>query len=668
MNLNKLEYHKRPTYAELVRDTITNPKDKIALPDRYATQLRNTPQMTRYDDESFLDLTQDNKTIMVEKMKQTTVRQQAAASDTKTHKMEKATNTDAADEALPSTSSSSSGGGPPPASGHKFYRGVNGQSAASSQTPDETMLPAHAPSPQPPPQPPPPAAAAAVPSGPTHVFAPDYSPHLERAHAVHTEHIKHIGENFQKQAGLMMAGMRQHMGPTISLITQHINPQVASASASAPPVDSPMDVTMGGGGPNPKPPPGPGGAPITTGNGLGMRRKPLEQTYGKSRVRASSTPKVAKAKIAGPSQPPPGPGPIKPQPPPPIQVAAPQTQPKMETDSRAKNPGQAMTAGDLKRIKTTGKETATPAKVKLTEVQTGVGAGSSWGTAATGGKGLGATKKSKKQTFKEAEAEVIQLPETPKAKQLPGSKPKRTKLVGKGDATAKRATRLKSTANTPEATTTERTTPYKRRLPEGKGTTTTVKPGKGLGSTSKKVKTTTGKGTTVEKAEAATPKKTAVPKRVKLVGKGAALQTKREVSTPFTRKKKTIKQLKKPPAEEIAASSSSSPPPAPPPAPPVRIGKGKGTTAPAAVVKKSKGAGDTTAKTPQFIVLHFLVTEIKRAIKGDLLPEKDIKTAKVIFEKLKLDGPVSNPNGVNKLRGMYGKHVYNKRTPQTYVF
>jgi len=105
-----------------------------------------------------------------------------------------------------------------------------------------------------------------------------------------------------------------------------------------------MDVTMGGGGPNPKPPPGPGGAPITTGNGLGMRRKPLEQTYGKSRVRASSTPKVAKAKIAGPSQPPPGPGPIKPQPPPPIQVPI--------IASGTKNPAQPGIPAKVKRAKT----------------------------------------------------------------------------------------------------------------------------------------------------------------------------------------------------------------------------------------------------------------------------------------------------------------------------
>ena len=39
----KAMMHRVPTYEELVYDTITHPTDKIALPDRMATQLRNTP-------------------------------------------------------------------------------------------------------------------------------------------------------------------------------------------------------------------------------------------------------------------------------------------------------------------------------------------------------------------------------------------------------------------------------------------------------------------------------------------------------------------------------------------------------------------------------------------------------------------------------------------------
>ena len=51
--LLKAEMRKRPTYETLVKDTILNPKDKIALPDRAATILRKTQQLTRYDEQNF---------------------------------------------------------------------------------------------------------------------------------------------------------------------------------------------------------------------------------------------------------------------------------------------------------------------------------------------------------------------------------------------------------------------------------------------------------------------------------------------------------------------------------------------------------------------------------------------------------------------------------------
>jgi hypothetical protein len=53
MNFNKAVMHRVPTYNELIRDTIIAPKDRIAVPDRMATQLRNTPQLTRFDDDRF---------------------------------------------------------------------------------------------------------------------------------------------------------------------------------------------------------------------------------------------------------------------------------------------------------------------------------------------------------------------------------------------------------------------------------------------------------------------------------------------------------------------------------------------------------------------------------------------------------------------------------------
>ena len=47
--LLKAQLHKRPTYEVLLKDTVLNPKDKIDLPDRQATILRKTQQLTRYD-------------------------------------------------------------------------------------------------------------------------------------------------------------------------------------------------------------------------------------------------------------------------------------------------------------------------------------------------------------------------------------------------------------------------------------------------------------------------------------------------------------------------------------------------------------------------------------------------------------------------------------------
>ena len=61
MKLNKAQMHQRPTYETLVKDTILEPKDKIALPDRTATILRKPQQLSRYDDAEFLDLEKDNE-------------------------------------------------------------------------------------------------------------------------------------------------------------------------------------------------------------------------------------------------------------------------------------------------------------------------------------------------------------------------------------------------------------------------------------------------------------------------------------------------------------------------------------------------------------------------------------------------------------------------------
>ncbi len=61
MKLNKAQMHQRPTYETLVKDTILEPKDRIALPDSTAQIPRKTQQLSRYDDDEFFDLEKDNE-------------------------------------------------------------------------------------------------------------------------------------------------------------------------------------------------------------------------------------------------------------------------------------------------------------------------------------------------------------------------------------------------------------------------------------------------------------------------------------------------------------------------------------------------------------------------------------------------------------------------------
>jgi hypothetical protein len=65
---------KVPTYDELSRDTITDPTDRIALPDRMAMQMRNTPQHTKFDDDTYLNLSDEQKKITKERIKEVEIR------------------------------------------------------------------------------------------------------------------------------------------------------------------------------------------------------------------------------------------------------------------------------------------------------------------------------------------------------------------------------------------------------------------------------------------------------------------------------------------------------------------------------------------------------------------------------------------------------------------
>ncbi len=164
--MQKETYHKRPTYEEIVKETITNPTDKIALPDRQATQLRNTPQLTRYDDESLLDLNSDNQHIMMEQLKQISLRQQVSTHSTHTHTVERAMNEDASMPQAPPPPP------PPPAAAAKIVSSGGTQTApkftlsTKSQTEPEPQL-KHSGPPPPQPPPPPPTAGVAQTMGPT---------------------------------------------------------------------------------------------------------------------------------------------------------------------------------------------------------------------------------------------------------------------------------------------------------------------------------------------------------------------------------------------------------------------------------------------------------------------------------------------------------------------
>ena len=71
MNNSIKDYHRKPTYDELIQEAIIHPTDIIKYPNRIATQLRNTPQLTRFDDEIFLDTNILNSNAMKQNLQQT---------------------------------------------------------------------------------------------------------------------------------------------------------------------------------------------------------------------------------------------------------------------------------------------------------------------------------------------------------------------------------------------------------------------------------------------------------------------------------------------------------------------------------------------------------------------------------------------------------------------
>jgi hypothetical protein len=73
MSISIKDYHKKPTYDELIREAVIHPTETIKYPNRIATQLRTTPQLTRFDDESFLDMNTINSNAAKQNIQQTAV-------------------------------------------------------------------------------------------------------------------------------------------------------------------------------------------------------------------------------------------------------------------------------------------------------------------------------------------------------------------------------------------------------------------------------------------------------------------------------------------------------------------------------------------------------------------------------------------------------------------
>ncbi len=275
MQLQKTAYHKKPTYDEMVKESITHPTDNIGLPDRQATQLRNTPQLTRYDDESFTDLNTDNQSILLEQLKQITLRQQASTHTTHTHTIHRAMNED---ETMPQAPPPPP---PPPASASKMFQSAGSQTAPKFQTTSSATQ--HSPPPMMrnsgqagPPPPPPAAGGAAVPIDSV------LQSHLDMVYKSAKAQQDSNERNHAMTREMMNRSMQTHLGPqaTNNYYNQNFVTQVmqGQATSSAPPPPTANDVMMqSGGSSHPKPPPGGAGVRVTDST-VGQPRKPERYT------------------------------------------------------------------------------------------------------------------------------------------------------------------------------------------------------------------------------------------------------------------------------------------------------------------------------------------------------------------------------------------------------
>ena len=77
----KQSLRKKPTYDEVI-NYIENDKTKIKYPDRLATFLRNSPYLSIFDGDSFIDLEEQENNITKEKLKEEEVKKLASETQT----------------------------------------------------------------------------------------------------------------------------------------------------------------------------------------------------------------------------------------------------------------------------------------------------------------------------------------------------------------------------------------------------------------------------------------------------------------------------------------------------------------------------------------------------------------------------------------------------------
>ena len=59
---------KRPSYNELVYETLLNPQEIIQMPDRQSKLLRTSQTLTQFDDPAFSDVEQQSKHIVINQL------------------------------------------------------------------------------------------------------------------------------------------------------------------------------------------------------------------------------------------------------------------------------------------------------------------------------------------------------------------------------------------------------------------------------------------------------------------------------------------------------------------------------------------------------------------------------------------------------------------------